>query len=291
MSELFEGSFRTALRGVLRRARQLRAPPESGDRARRRRIGLGGTFAGHRPYAAGEDVRLLDWNAFARTRALHVKVLEEEHRRALTILLDGSRSMAAGSPRRFDGARRLAAMLGAVALARLDVLTLVIGGRRVDLAGSHDFEPLLAALEAAQPDGTTADEAVQVWARSASAGRILWLSDFAKLDELARGLRLLGRARRRVLGVLPELDADRGSELDGLSELVDEEGGREEGDRRERIAIDGPLRAAFAEELRLHARRVEGAFKEAGIGFARQRVQAVVTAADWTKGGWLEWLR
>ncbi|MFO1051871.1 MAG: DUF58 domain-containing protein [Planctomycetota bacterium] len=286
MSTLFDAGFRRVLHAVLRQARALRGPGDAGERARLRRMGVGGSFAGHRAYTAGEDLRLLDWNAFARSRELHVKVLEEEHRRALTILLDGSLSMAAGSPPRFDHARRLAALIGVVALAQLDALVLWVGKQRSDFGGSQDFERLLTALDAARPDGSRSDEPVEQFVRGPARGRVVWLSDFADAAEFTRALRLLGPSRRRVLGLLPETSDDRSSSATGLIELDDVENGE-----AERLVVDDALRSAFAEELRLHARRVDAAFRAAGVALLRQRAHEANTAAQWTEGGWLEWLR
>ncbi len=287
MSELFDDEFRVVIATVLRRARQLRSGGEAGDRARHRRFGLGGTFAGHRAYAEGEDLRLLDWNAFARSRELHVKVLEQEHRRALTILLDASASMGAGTPNRFDGARRLAALLGAVALARLDVLTLVVGAKRLEFAGSHALEPYLAVLVALQAEASSSDEPIRAFMHHGGRGRVVWLSDFADLSETTRGLRLLSPVRRRTLGLLAATMDDRSAALDGLVEIVDPER-----DDRERVRVDAALREAFADELRLHARRTDAAFREAGVALLRQDVDRAPprSVSQWTDGAWLEWL-
>lgn len=286
MSTLFDAAFREVLAGVMRRARRLRAASETEDRARKRRRGVGGTFAGHRAYAPGDDLRLLDWNAFARTRELHVKVLESEHLRALTLLLDTTESMAAGDPPRFRGARRLAALVGGIALAHLDVLTVVAGPARAHFATLRDLEALLALLDGAATSGSGVD--VPVAARvAASRGRIVWISDFAELAELRAGLTALAPARRRALGLLAVSGDDRAAVRDGFVELLDPES-----DERERVRVDTALRVAVAEELRSHARLVDAAFAARGVALIRQEVDhdARRSVAAWTDGGWLEWL-
>ncbi|MBI5853152.1 MAG: DUF58 domain-containing protein [Planctomycetes bacterium] len=210
MSTLFDSAFREVLAGVMRRARRLRAASETEDRARKRRRGVGGTFAGHRAYAPGDDLRLLDWNAFARTRELHVKVLESEHLRALTIVLDTTPSMGAGEPPRFAGARRLAALVGGIALAHLDVLTVVAGSARAHFATLRDLEALLALLDGAAMSGGGTDAPVEAGV-AASRGRIVWISDFAELAEARAGLAVLAPARRRALGLLAVSGDDRGA--------------------------------------------------------------------------------
>lgn len=86
-------------------------------------------FSDHRPYTAGDDLRHVDWNAFARQEALFVKLGEATQSVNLHILLDRSRSMSwASSPdaksSKWAATRRLAGALGYLGLA---------GGERVRL--------------------------------------------------------------------------------------------------------------------------------------------------------------
>lgn len=59
-----------------------------------RGVGSSLEFADRRAYEVGDDVRHLDWRAFARTDQLLVKQYEEEIRPRLELFLDLSRSMA-----------------------------------------------------------------------------------------------------------------------------------------------------------------------------------------------------
>lgn len=61
---------------------------------RGRGVGSSLEFAERRAYEVGDDVRHLDWRAFARTDQLLVKQYEEELRPRLELYLDLSRSMA-----------------------------------------------------------------------------------------------------------------------------------------------------------------------------------------------------
>jgi uncharacterized protein (DUF58 family) len=75
--------------------------------------GGGVEFEESRPYAPGDDVRHLDWNALARTGSPYVKRFREERDQTVLLALDVSRSMAFGS------AGRSKAALGAHAAALL----------------------------------------------------------------------------------------------------------------------------------------------------------------------------
>jgi uncharacterized protein (DUF58 family) len=67
-------------------------------------------FKDHREYQAGDDLRRIDWNAFARTDKLILKMYQEEVSPHLDLVIDGSRSMA------LEGSRKLEATLGLSAL-------------------------------------------------------------------------------------------------------------------------------------------------------------------------------
>ncbi len=81
-------------------------------------------FLEHREYAPGDDVRHLDWAAYARSDALMVRLYREEISPRLEILLDASRSMTSGP----EGIKsRLACQLAAM----FGLLSGQTGGRPV----------------------------------------------------------------------------------------------------------------------------------------------------------------
>src|SRR3954462_14050954 len=95
--------------------------------AQRRTMQLGGgiEFADHRDYAPGDDFRYTDWNFFARHDELLLKRFQEEEDLHVYFLIDCSKSMAFGTPSKFDLARQGAAALAYIALADLDRVAVV----------------------------------------------------------------------------------------------------------------------------------------------------------------------
>ena len=93
-------------------------------------------FADHRNYAAGDDLRYLDWNLFGRLDKLFLKLYEEERELPVSIFLDASESMTFGKPVKFDFARQVAASMGYVALCGFDRVTVDI------FPDNHDEKPL-----------------------------------------------------------------------------------------------------------------------------------------------------
>jgi len=85
-----------AVRTVAARFTLAGPPPRfaamAGERAGRT-AGSGLEFREHRRYLPGDDVRHLDWAAFARTDVPIVRVFREEVARSTAVWLDGSASM------------------------------------------------------------------------------------------------------------------------------------------------------------------------------------------------------
>lgn len=277
------------VRQLGRGRRRPRGAEDESVRARRRRAAPSGTFSGHRGYAPGEDLRGLDWNAYARSGELFVKVLHEEDRRTLDLLLDASGSMGAGSPSRWDAARRLVAVVAGMALTRLDGVRIVVGEHVEAIAAQSPLDRLFDFLDelSLAAAGASAD-AVETWSSRGLRGRLVWVSDFANPEEAVSGLARLGRARRSACGLLPTLPEDRSPALDGYVELFDPED-----QRRIRVRVDARLRAAVVEELAALARHQDAAFQAAGVPLLRQPIPSDVdlnTVESWISGGWSEWI-
>lgn len=88
-------------------------------------MGSGIEFSDHREYTVGDDLRYLDWNVYARHGDLLLKRFQEEQDLHVYLMLDCSRSMAFGSPPKFDLARQLVAALAYIAMADLDRIAIV----------------------------------------------------------------------------------------------------------------------------------------------------------------------
>ncbi len=121
-------------------------------------------FYGHSAYTPGEDIRKINWKAYARTRNLYVKDFTEERQIKLGVLLDRSASMDFGSPGKWEFAVKLALGLGYLALRqgdRLSFLT-VSGGFEVlkeNASGLGHFYDLLKVVLRLRPAGATVQDA------------------------------------------------------------------------------------------------------------------------------------
>ena len=190
-------------------------------------------FADFRNYAVGDDLRYVDWNAFARLDRLFLKLFVEEEDLYLHLLLDCSRSMAFGEPSKLDYARRAAAALAYVALKSLDRVGMAAfcDGLKYHLPptrGPGQAMRVFDWLEKIEAGGPTDLAApVREYAlRATRPGVAILISDFLH-PGYEEGLRaLLGR--RFEISVLHVMDEkELNPDLLGDLRLVDSETGEE----------------------------------------------------------------
>jgi len=170
---------------ALRRKLRVRARSGSGGDHLGRRRGGSAEFLEHRPYAPGDDLRRIDWLAFARTGEPVFKLFRAEEDIVVRLVLDASASLDYGTPTKLLTAKRLAASIGYMALAQSE-RTQVIAANGGDFRmseptrGRASLPALLRALDGVDARGGTdlaraIDTVVQ---RSARPGLLVVLSDF-----------------------------------------------------------------------------------------------------------------
>lgn len=251
-----EALLGAALRASLDRlalvVRGVRPGRLQGERQSPRR-GRSVEFADFRPYAPGDDVRQIDWRAYARLERVFLKLFVEEEDACVHLVVDRSRSMAWGRPPKLDAARRIAAALGYVALAGPDSVApagVAIGGTpgRGDgqpLRGRAAVPRLLAGLDALQAGGGT--DLVASLRRYAAAARrpgpLVLLSDLS--DPRWQSGLAAAHAAGYLLTVVHILSPDEvAPPLEGDLALVDDETGE-----TVEVTVDARVRAAYAAAL------------------------------------------
>ncbi len=128
-----------------------------GERISRRK-GQSVEFADFRNYVPGDDLRLIDWNLYARLDQLFLKLFQEEEDLHFYGLIDTSASMNFGSPNKLRVAKQLAAALGYIGLCRGDrvsVQALGPAGRNAPVVRSRGslwkMLKYLDSIQAAKP--------------------------------------------------------------------------------------------------------------------------------------------
>lgn len=279
---LFPPPFVRLLHALLAQGGAVLGARDERQRARRAVLSQSGSFVGHRPYVRGDDLRRLDWAAYARTGAPVTKLFEEDERRTATLLLDLSASLLAGEPPRRLGAFRLAAVVGGLLLCHLDGLTVVApggGGAEVaTFAGGTPVAALLRHLEALPVAAAGPDRIVGLVLQRSLPGAVHWVSDFAVPKAAEAPLFALRHRGVRVTGWLPELAGDHEPPRAGLVRVADPETGDDLV-----VPVDGAFAAELARQLALLARQQDRLFAQAGAPLRRWRLPA---ADDLRPGAW-----
>lgn len=121
-------------------------------------------FADYRPYVPGDDIRAIDWRAFARTDRFYIKLFRKETDMSCTILVDKSSSMAYRGEgpglTKLQYASYMAAALSYLLVRQGDKAGLALCDTRIQDYIPHGgtnqtLQRTLTALERVQPGGPT----------------------------------------------------------------------------------------------------------------------------------------
>ena len=198
---------------------------------RSRRKGQSVEFADFRNYVPGDDLRLIDWNLYARLDQLFLKLFQEEEDLHLYALFDASESMNFGEPSKLRVAKQLAAALGYVGLCRADrvsVAALGPAGRRAPvLRGRASLWKMLAYLDSVDSgQNMPLHESIKDFSlRNSGSGVVVLISDLMDKQGYESALRMLIGRRMDVfvLHVLSPEEID--PPLRGDRKLIDVEDG------------------------------------------------------------------
>ena len=233
-------------------------------------VGSSLEFQDFREYVPGDDLRHVDWNAYARSDTLTIRLYREEVRPMVDIIVDVSRSMTTGDGAKVERTRQLAALL-------------------LHLAHRADADPLLWCGDAARrfasveefhlPPADFADAAPLTHAVEQTASRFRLrslryvISDFLFEHDPDNLVRLLaqGASALALIQILTPEEAD--PKLEGGHRLVDVESAYEINLMIGREEIDAYLARlkCLRNALSRAGRRARGAFI---AGTADQSVDA-----------------
>jgi uncharacterized protein (DUF58 family) len=229
-------------------------------------------FMDHREYQPGDDLRRLDWAAYARSDKMIVKLYRQEVCPHLDVLLDCSRSMA------LEGTEKLRACV-ALAAALATAADNAGYTRRVYVTGKgcrpviHGTEQPMVWRDLVFDSADSPAESLRTlpppWR---PRGMRVLISDLLWLDD---PLELLAGVSDRasaayVLQVLAAVDAD--PEVQGNVRLVDSETGQVE-----EIFLDAAAAARYRRNLQRHCENWHRAVRQAGgvlVQFVAERMVA-----------------
>src|SRR5215213_9878113 len=116
--------------------------------------GYSAEFSQYRHYRPGDDLKYVDWKAFARTDRIYTRQFRETTNLSALFVIDASRSMDFSG--KFELARTVTAVLGTLVLDQSDaagVLAVTDRARFVPpRSGHHHLRVFLGELAALQPN-------------------------------------------------------------------------------------------------------------------------------------------
>jgi uncharacterized protein (DUF58 family) len=241
---------------------------------RSRRKGQSVEFADFRSYAAGDDLRFIDWNLYARLDRLFLKLFLEEEDLHFYVLLDASRSMDFGQPSKLHYARQLAAALGYIGLCRSDRVKIETLGQPLRqpapvLRGRRSLWRMLQQLQSIQPgDPENVSLAAGVknfCLRNSGKGVLVLISDLMDKEGYEHGLRYLVSRQMDVYLVHLLSPVELEPEIAGDLKLID----CEDSDEAE-ITVSRPLLDRYRQTL--------NAFVDGARRFCTQRGMGYILA-------------
>jgi uncharacterized protein (DUF58 family) len=189
-------------------------------------------FADFRPYTAGDDIRQIDWNLYARMERIFLKLFVAEEELNVHLIVDTSASMDWGTPNKLRYAKQLAAAFGYIALTNLDrvsVTAFAAGGGAATMPGvrgKRGAVPLFTYLQklAASPGGDLAKSCHRYIQTARTPGPLLLCSDLLDAGWKDALSALSSRPFEiTVMHILAPQELE--PELDGDFRLTDVEGG------------------------------------------------------------------
>jgi len=246
--DLFDEAFMGRLAHLELLTRKVFASQGRGER-RSKRVGSGLEFADHRRYSPGDDFRNIDWNVYARTGKLLLRVFEEEEDLWVYVLVDNSASMGVPDKRKLDLARRLAAAIAYITMSGLDRVAVGTFSEKLDQRlspsrGKSFIFQTMEFLRGVKPHGATAfAESMKTFAqRHTRKGLVFIISDLYAQDGYEQGIDVLRHHRFEpiVLQITDKLELD--GKIRGDVGLID----CETAERRD-VTLNPRLVARYAE--------------------------------------------
>jgi uncharacterized protein (DUF58 family) len=226
-------------------------------------------FADFRNYVAGDDLRFIDWNTYARLDRLFLKLYLEEEDLHFYTLLDASPSMAFGERSLLYYAKHLAAALGFIGLARSDRVKIETLGQSARnpspvLRGKRSLWRMLEHIETIDGSETaTMDEGMRNFCmRNSGRGICVFISDMMDKNGFESALRRLVAQRMDVFVIHLMSQEELDPSLTGDLRLVDSE----DSDVAE-VTISAPLLKRYHETLNAFVGSVRDFCNRRGVSY------------------------
>ena len=231
--------------------------------------GQGMVFKDHKEYIPGDDIRKIDWKAYARTKDFFVKRFEEERRLNIHILLDRSSSMDYGNVNKYEFSAKLGLGVAKMSMNTNDkfnysvfseTLTSLSSGRR-----NNNISELVEVLNNTRktPESKIEDCITEYSNRIQNESAVVIFSDFlADPERIEAGLESLTHTKPVVVNVLDSSELDPDFEGDKI--LKDPESSS-----KLRTFLSKRTRESYRDKMESHVQELEEISRRNGAEFVQ----------------------
>ncbi len=241
-------------------------------------LASGVEFADHRKYVPGDDVRRIDWKAFARHKQLFLKVFEEEREVRIYVLIDVSQSMTRGEPSKLAIGKSIASAFAYLGMKQFDQVRVIpfsrdLGREHLAARSKAAFPMLERTIEGMEPDSITSFAGVtRTFAdRFPGHGLVVVVTDLMDPSDWGESFRNLARLGHELCVVRVACDEDVRPSFRGELELHDVETGREV-----TVRVSPSLLETYRKEVSAHIADCRDACLKAGGRFIEAPVERPV---------------
>jgi uncharacterized protein (DUF58 family) len=187
-------------------------------------------FADFREYIPGDDMKKIDWNAYARTEKLNLKLYLDERQLHTRIYIDASRSMGYGKGHKDEQAIRIAATLAYLSINEMDKVSVyIIRENGLDeiispMLGKEAYLNNISKLNDIEFDGDSyISKALLPTKVGYGDGMSVIISDFLTDNNFEDGIDLLTSKKRDILCIQVLSKEELNPKVRGKMHLFDSE--------------------------------------------------------------------
>lgn len=185
-------------------------------------------FSDFREYTPGDDIRRIDWNAYARSEKLFIKLFMEEREAEFNFFIDSSKSMDFGEYKKSNEALKIIGALSYIILNNLDRVCVNLisseGLRNIKSgAGKPLLQDLLRELSKIEFKGTNSIYSAIKDFRPKRKGVSILISDFFHKESLEESIRYLVYKKQKVILIHVLSKEELYPTLNGNLNLLDSE--------------------------------------------------------------------
>lgn len=236
------------------------------------RAGSSQEFKDHRDYQPGDDLRRIDWNAFARSDKLTVKLFREEISPHLDLVIDGSRSMSVESGAKAQAAAALSAALAVAAENTGYSHSVWLAREWCELVGNSSGRP--SAWDEFNFDfrQNPAESFSRVPPKLARQGMRIFISDLLWLGEPLQLLQQLSQNAASVVVIQLLSESDIAPPERGRLRLIDSET-----EEQREIFIDDAAISRYRDALTRHQQNWHRACRQTGAVLVELIAESVIS--------------